>query len=72
MITGAMAYRFLQQENPAAGTAVRAMLEKHSWVCRIAGGMKSQDLLESQRSEALFMWPRVGPMTFRNLTLEYL
>ena len=55
MITGAMAYRFLQQENPGKATAVQAMLEKHPWNAHrwrddIAG------LPEAQRSEALFMW----------------
>ena len=54
MITGAMAYRILQQENPSAAAAVQGMLEKHPWYAdRWRPDLEA--LPESQRTEMLFM-----------------
>jgi hypothetical protein len=54
MITGAMAYRILQSENPRAAAAVQAILEKHPWYAdRWRPDLEA--LPESQRGEMLFM-----------------
>jgi hypothetical protein len=55
MITGAMAHRLLQSQNPQAAASVQALLEKHPWY---ADRWRDEiaRLPEAQRSEALFMW----------------
>jgi hypothetical protein len=55
MITGAMAHRLLQSQNPQAAPSVQALLERHPWYAdrwldEIAR------LPEAQQTETLFMW----------------
>jgi hypothetical protein len=54
MITGAMAYRILQAENPRALSTVQAMLEKHPWYAD-RWRPDFEPLPETQRGETLFM-----------------
>ena len=54
MITGAMAHRLLQSQNPETASRVQAILEKHPWYAdRWRPDMEV--LPESQRGEMLFM-----------------
>ena len=54
MITGAMAHRLLQSQNPQAAVSVQALLEKHPWYAdRWRHNLESPP--DSQRDEMLFM-----------------
>jgi hypothetical protein len=67
MLSGAIAYKILQRENPAAIPVVRSILEKNSWY---ESRWKSQleKLPEGERDEMLFMLAAVGPMIFARET----
>ncbi len=54
MVTGAIAYRLLETENPRTVSVLKTLLEKHPWYADLWRD-DIEKLLESQRIEMLFM-----------------
>jgi hypothetical protein len=70
MLSGAIAYQILQQENPATNDKVKAVLEKHPWYGNQWQSML-QDVLAGDRGPVLFMQAAMWPDELRSSDRQY-
>jgi hypothetical protein len=70
MLSGIIAYRILQQENPTTIEKVKAVLEKHPWYA-IQWQARLQDIPVAEHGLVLFMQAARWPDDIRTWDKQY-